>query len=112
MFKLSLVFCVAVVAVMCVPLFTAHSSGPVQSPDLPAGPIQAKAQTACLECHDARIITQQRLSRNAWTAEVDKMVRWGTVLDPKDRDALIDYLSTNFPPDKPAETPARVTKAK
>ncbi|MFZ2083926.1 MAG: hypothetical protein WAU92_05495, partial [Candidatus Sulfotelmatobacter sp.] len=39
--------------------------------DLPAGPMQAKATTACLECHEARIILQQRLSRAAWTKEVD-----------------------------------------
>jgi hypothetical protein len=74
--------------------------------------MQAKAHTACAECHDAGIILQQRLSKDAWGKEVDKMVRWGTVLDPKDRDALIDYLSTNFPPDKPAELPARVAKGK
>ncbi len=49
--------------------------------DLPAGPMQAKATTACLECHEARIILQQRLSKGAWTKEVDKMVKWGAVVD-------------------------------
>ena len=75
--------------------------------DLPAGAMQAKATTACLECHEARIILQQRLSKAAWTKEVDKMVKWGAVVDPGDRDALIDYLSTNFSPDKPAYEPQR-----
>jgi hypothetical protein len=70
--------------------------------DLPPGPMQAKATTACLECHEARIILQQRLSKTAWTKEVDKMTKWGAVVDPADRDALIDYLSDNFSPDKPA----------
>ena len=74
--------------------------------------MQAKARTACAECHDAGIILQQRLSKDAWGKEVDKMVRWGTVLDPKDRDALIDYLSTNFPPEKPAEPAVRIAKGK
>src|SRR6267154_5057366 len=69
--------------------------------DLPPGPRQSKATTACLECHDARIILQQRLSKTAWTKEVDKMVKWGAVVDPTDRDSLIDYLSTNFSPDQP-----------
>src|SRR5271165_204523 len=69
--------------------------------DLPAGPMQAKATTACLECHEARIILQQRLSKAAWTKEVDKMMKWGALVDAADRDALIDYLSTNFSPDKP-----------
>ncbi|MFZ1998373.1 MAG: hypothetical protein WAU73_03180 [Candidatus Sulfotelmatobacter sp.] len=77
--------------------------------DLPAGPMQAKATTACLECHEARIILQQRLSRAAWTKEVDKMTKWGAVVDGADRDALIDYLSSNFSPDKPAYEPQRTT---
>jgi hypothetical protein len=70
--------------------------------DLPAGSMRAKATTACLECHEARIVLQQRLSKAAWTKEVDKMTKWGAVVDPADRDALIDYLSSNFSPDKPA----------
>jgi hypothetical protein len=75
--------------------------------DLPAGAIQAKATTACTECHEARIILQQRLSKAAWTKEVDKMIKWGAVVDPQDRDALIDYLSENFGPDKPPYEPPR-----
>jgi hypothetical protein len=75
--------------------------------DLPAGAMQAKATTACTECHEARIILQQRLSKAAWTKEVDKMIKWGAVVDASDRDALIDYLSTNFSPEKPAYEPAR-----
>jgi hypothetical protein len=77
--------------------------------DLPAGPMQAKATTACLECHEARIILQQRLTKPMWTKEVDKMTKWGAVVDPADRDALIDYLSANFSPDKPAYAPQRTS---
>ncbi len=78
--------------------------------DLPAGPMQVKATTACLECHEARIILQQRLSKGAWAKEVDKMTKWGAVVDPADRDALIDYLSANFSPDKPAYEPQRTSE--
>ena len=80
--------------------------------DLPPGAMQAKATTACLECHEARIILQQRLSKAAWTKEVDKMTKWGAVVDPADRDALIDYLSTNFSPDKPPYGPPRTSAGK
>jgi hypothetical protein len=69
-------------------------------PDLPVGPMQAKVQTACMRCHDSRIIEQQRLNKAAWTKEVDKMIKWGAVVDPGDRDAMIEYLNTNFPEDK------------
>jgi hypothetical protein len=75
--------------------------------ELPAGAMQAKATTACTECHEARIVLQQRLSKAAWTKEVDKMTKWGALVDPADREALIDYLSTNFSPDKPPYEPPR-----
>jgi hypothetical protein len=80
------------------------------APDLPAGEMQAKARTACMECHESRIILQQRLSKAAWTKEVDKMIKWGAVVDPKDRDSLIDYLSTNFPVEKAPQAAERVAK--
>src|SRR6201984_1701157 len=76
--------------------------------DLPAGPVQAKATTACLECHEARIILQQRLSKAAWTKEVDKMTKWGAIVDPQDHEAFVDYLSTNFGVDKPAYVAERL----
>ncbi len=79
---------------------------------LPAGQMSDKATTACTECHEARIILQQRLSKAAWTKEVDKMTKWGAVVDPSDRDALIDYLSSNFSPDKPPYVPPRSAETK
>jgi hypothetical protein len=80
----------------------AASAQPPASAELPAGPMQSKARTACTTCHDAHIIVQQRLSKAAWGKEVDKMVKWGAIVDPSDRDALVEYFSQNFSPDKPA----------
>ncbi len=74
--------------------------------DLPAGPMQQKAREACLACHDARIIVQQQLDRRIWAREVDKMIRWGAPVDPKDRDALVDYFAQHFPPRAPATSQA------
>jgi hypothetical protein len=88
------------------------SAGASVTADLPPGAMQTKATTACLECHEARIILQQRLSKAAWTKEVDKMTKWGAVVDPNDHDALIDYLSTNFSPDKPTYEPQRTSGGK
>jgi hypothetical protein len=87
-------------------------SSPKAVEDLPAGPMQGKATTACLECHEARIILQQRLGKPAWTKEVDKMVKWGAVVDAADHDALIDYLSTNMDVDKPQYEPPRTSSQK
>jgi hypothetical protein len=79
---------------------------------LPDGPMAMKASTACTECHEARIILQQRLSKAAWTKEVDKMVKWGAVVDGNDRDALIDYLSVNFGTDQPQYEAPRTSSEK
>jgi mono/diheme cytochrome c family protein len=93
---------------------TGVSQSPKDDP-LPAGEAKEKASSVCLACHGARIIVQQRLSKAAWTKEVDKMTKWGAEVDPKDRDALIDYLSTNFGPDQPpyqAPTSAQESKSR
>jgi hypothetical protein len=107
MYKLSVAVSPFVVA--CVSTLAWAQSA--SSPELPAGPMQAKATTACTECHDARIILQQRLSKATWTKEVDKMIKWGALVDPQDRDALIDYLSANFSVDKPEYVPERSRSA-
>jgi hypothetical protein len=44
--------------------------------------------------------------------EVDKMLKWGAVVDPEDRNTFIDYLSTNFSPDKAPEPSERVAPGK
>ena len=80
--------------------------------DLPAGQVQTKAIASCQECHEARIILQQRLNKTAWTKEVDKMIKWGAVVDASDRDALIDYLTTNFGVDQPPYVPLRTSVGK
>jgi hypothetical protein len=92
-------------------LFSLYSVSLVhaQSSGLSDGPVLAKVTTACTECHSSRIIVQQRLSKAAWTKEVDKMIKWGAVVDTADRETFIDYLSTNFPPEKAAEPMSRTT---
>jgi hypothetical protein len=97
---------------MALPVFSQKPAAVKTTEDLPAGAMQAKATTACLECHEARIILQQRLSKAAWTKEVDKMMNWGALVDADDRDALIDYLSMNFSPDQPAYEPPRTSVEK
>ncbi len=79
---------------------------------LPPGPMQQKATTTCTECHEARIILQQRLSKAAWTKEVDKMTKWGALVEAADRDALIEYFSSNFSPDRAPYDPPRSSRTK
>ncbi|HWZ84015.1 MAG TPA: hypothetical protein VNW47_15400 [Terriglobales bacterium] len=86
------------VALVCAAVVSAAAAP--QNEQLPAGPMQEKAAAACLSCHEARIIVQQRLSKAAWAREMDKMTKWGAPVDPADRDALIDYFSANFSPEQ------------
>jgi hypothetical protein len=109
MFKLKVV---AQLMIIVSVLLCSVPSLPAQSPELPPGPMQQKVTTSCTECHESRIILQQRLSKGAWTKEVDKMIKWGAVVDAADRDAFIEYLSTNFPPDKAPESMPRSVSRK
>jgi hypothetical protein len=99
------------VIALCPALSPGQSGASKLTENLPAGSMQQKAITACTECHEARIILQQRLSKAAWTKEVDKMIKWGAVVDANDHDALIDYLSTNFGVDQAAYQPPRSARA-
>ena len=91
--------------VILLPLFALLSAAQGQqaspSPQLPPGAMRAAAVTKCLECHDASILVQQRLTPTAWAKEVDKMTKWGALVEARDRQPLIDYFSSNFGPDKP-----------
>ena len=102
----------AILPVITLALMSPFAASQKATEDLPAGSMQAKATTSCLECHEARIILQQRLSKAAWTKEVDKMMKWGAVVDASDRDALIDYLSTNFSSEQAAYEAPRTSSEK
>ena len=96
-----------------VTMFAAFAFASSPNEQLPAGPAKGKAIAACSTCHEPRIIVQQRLSKAAWTREVDKMIKWGAEVDPGDHDVLIDYFSANFGTDRPAyEAPRMVTGSK
>jgi hypothetical protein len=65
----------------------------------------AEEQRACMPCHSLRLVESQRLSGAAWGKELDKMERWGAVI--KDRQALLEYLSQEYPETKPLPRPER-----
>lgn len=66
---------------------------------LPAGKLKALADQACLHCHSADMIRQQRLTEKQWTAEVTKMIGWGAAVPEDRKDALVAYLFEHFGPD-------------
>jgi cytochrome c5 len=50
-------------------------------------------KTRCSSCHDDRLIRQQRLSRDGWRRELEKMIGWGAVLTTEERNTLADALA-------------------
>lgn len=71
---------------------------PLQAQDLPPGQGRETVVARCVTCHEADLITQQRLSRVGWGRELDKMIRWGAVVDANEREPMLDYLSAHFAP--------------
>lgn len=65
---------------------------------LPAGRGKQEVEASCFPCHSADMLAQQRLTEKQWTAEVDKMIRWGAVLKESDKPAVVAYLTGNFGP--------------
>ncbi len=64
--------------------------------------MQARIKAACTQCHNTGRITEQRLTRQQWSGELKKMEGLGAVIPHSDRDALLDYLISNFGPQKGA----------
>jgi cytochrome c5 len=74
---------------------------PAQSPavsqqEMPPGEGSQIVRTRCLVCHGPELIVQQRLSRDGWGRELDKMITWGAVVDEQEKGTLMDYLSVHF----------------
>ncbi len=59
------------------------------------GPGADAINNNCLACHSAgMVLTQPSMTRTAWQAEVEKMIRvYKAPVDSKDAAAIIDYLA-------------------
>jgi mono/diheme cytochrome c family protein len=62
----------------------------------------------CLMCHGEDMTTRQRLTTKQWTAEVEKMIGWGSPLPPDRKQPLIDYLGETYPSTQPAPPLERI----
>jgi len=76
--------------------------------DLPDGKGAELARNKCLNCHEADLIVQQRLSRAGWVREVEKMIRWGANVKDDEKEILADYFSARFT-SRPATVAASAT---
>jgi len=62
--------------------------------------MQAKVKAACTQCHNATRITEQHMSRQQWSDQLEKMEGLGAVIPDADRNAMLSYLTRNFGPGK------------
>src|SRR5499426_704316 len=90
-------------AIMC---FLMSAGARAARQDLPEGKGVEIARDKCVTCHEADLIVSQRLSRQGWTREVEKMIRWGAVASDSEKEVLIDYFAANFKPPSAASAPA------
>ena len=74
------------------------SGAPLIAQQLPPGPGADVVKSRCVVCHEADMITQQKLTLAGWTRSVDKMVRWGAAVTPEERRVLDPYLAQHFAP--------------
>ena len=65
---------------------------------LPPGPMRAKINAACTQCHNTTRISEQHLTRQQWSDQLDKMEGLGAVVPEGDRDGFLTYLTKNFGP--------------
>ncbi|MCI0523751.1 MAG: hypothetical protein L0Y75_00670 [Acidobacteria bacterium] len=77
--------------------------------DLPEGKGVEIARDKCLLCHEADLIVSQRLSKQGWTREVEKMIRWGAVVSDSEKAILVDYFAAHFAPRKVATSGVAMT---
>lgn len=73
----------------------------VQEERFETPPPPAALESSCLACHDSDVMSQQRLTRAQWDAEINKMVSWGAKVSEQDRSALLDYLAARYGPRRP-----------
>jgi hypothetical protein len=76
-------------------LKSVHHELPDSDDMFPAGPGSDQINNNCLACHSAdMVLNQPALSRDAWAAEVSKMINaYKAPVAPQDVSAIVDYLT-------------------
>ena len=70
----------------------------ISAQQLPPGAGADVLKSRCVICHEADIITSQKLSLTGWTNSINKMVRWGSQITTEEREVLQPYLAQHFAP--------------
>lgn len=79
-------------------LLALFGSVSIAAQQLPPGAGADVMKSRCVICHEADIITSQKLSLTGWTNSINKMVRWGSQITAEERAVLQPYLAQHFAP--------------
>lgn len=95
-----------------IPLFVSIVLASAQAPSapekpLPHGPMQAKVKASCTSCHNTSRLFEQHMTRDQWSAELERMEGLGALIQDSDREAILNYLTKNFGPAKGAKGAAK-----
>lgn len=94
---LAMAFALAALSVL---LAAGRAASAGASQELPEGDGVRVVRMRCIGCHEADLIVSQRLSREGWVREVEKMIRWGATVKDEEKPVIVDYLAKNFGPRK------------
>ena len=69
-----------------------------------AGPGRDETFYTCTACHNFKLVAAQGLSRAGWDDSINLMIQRHNMPapEPKDREVLLNYLETAYPPRTPA----------
>jgi hypothetical protein len=72
--------------------------------DYPPGPGREDTFYACTACHGFKLVAQQGMTRRQWDESIQLMIDKHKMppLPAKERETVLDYLETTFPPRPPA----------
>jgi hypothetical protein len=89
---------VACVAVLVAGFGAGLAAGQSGANPLPPGEHMPLVLGACIPCHSAEMVAQQRLDRPTWEAIVDRMIGYGAPITPQTRPLILRYLETRLGP--------------
>lgn len=69
---------------------------------LPAGDGQQETKELCGSCHNLQKVVLSRKTPQEWERSVTDMVARGAQIFPDEAEKIVKYLTTSFPPGKPA----------
>jgi hypothetical protein len=83
------------------PAFSPDAEEPDQ---FPSGPGRDDTFYTCTACHNFKLVAAQGMNRRQWDDSIDWMISKHNMAPPdaKEREAILNYLETAFPPRPPA----------